>query len=452
MLSLGFLLLADAASEGPAIVLDTCANRCEEGEFYNIRKFSCGCYEGCEEWNNCCEDKKDVCSQNNTQGGAQQAEEKPVDSCANRCEEDEHFDFVKFSCGCYATCEEWGDCCQDRKDVCSQNNTQGGAQDKTAEHVSAIAAGSCANRCGEEEYYNFRKFTCGCYEGCAEWNDCCEDANQVCAIDTVKKSTDQVSEAAKSSCANRCGEEEHYNFRKFTCGCYEGCEEWRDCCEDAQEVCAIKTAENSMMNHVSDDRNFASMSCADRCGEEEHYNWRKFACGCYEGCEEWRDCCEDAQDVCNINTAGNSVTNQVSDVAKSSCANRCDNDGYYNFRKFTCGCYDGCAEWNDCCEDASDVCNINTMEGVVDKASIVSKNSCANRCDNDGYYNFRKFTCGCYEGCEEWRDCCHDKTEHCGDDAPVLQAAPGIGGDSHWFRSDAPAALKLSAVLYFAIV
>jgi len=542
MLSLGFLLLADAASEGPAIVLDTCANRCEEGEFYNIRKFSCGCYEGCEEWNNCCQDKKDVCSQNNTQGGAQQAEEKPVDSCANRCEEDEHFDFVKFSCGCYATCEEWGDCCQDRKDVCSQNNTQGGAQDKTAEHVSAIAAGcnpyseeacaaaakganlelggaghpfaatyftlkgcftykedeckadskcndewigkafygtrqhgsftdapsasqtrivghdcgsppgSCANRCGEEEYYNFRKFTCGCYEGCAEWNDCCEDANQVCAIDTVKKSTDQVSEAAKSSCANRCGEEEHYNFRKFTCGCYEGCEEWRDCCEDAQEVCAINTAENSMMNHVSDDRNFASMSCADRCGEEEHYNWRKFACGCYEGCEEWRDCCEDAQDVCNINTAGNSVTNQVSDVAKSSCANRCDNDGYYNFRKFTCGCYDGCAEWNDCCEDASDVCNINTMEGVVDKASIVSKNSCANRCDNDGYYNFRKFTCGCYEGCEEWRDCCHDKTEHCGDDAPVLQAAPGIGGDSHWFRSDAPAALKLSAVLYFAIV
>jgi len=180
MLSLGFLLLADAASEGPAIVLDTCANRCEEGEFYNIRKFSCGCYEGCEEWNNCCEDKKDVCNQNNTQGGAQQAEEKPVDSCANRCEEDEHFDFVKFSCGCYATCEEWGDCCQDRKDVCSQNNTQGGAQDKTAEHVSAIAADSCADRCEEEEHYDFRKFQCGCYGGCEDWNDCCHDKKDVC--------------------------------------------------------------------------------------------------------------------------------------------------------------------------------------------------------------------------------------------------------------------------------
>jgi len=132
MLSLGFVLLAEAISESPAILLDSCANRCDEEEHYNFRKFSCGCYEGCAAWNDCCHDAKDVC-ETNTQGKTQEALHKSThaedvvygvgsDSCADRCEEEEHYNFRKFQCGCYGGCEDWNDCCHDKKDVCGHED------------------------------------------------------------------------------------------------------------------------------------------------------------------------------------------------------------------------------------------------------------------------------------------------------------------------------------------
>jgi len=87
----------------------------------------------------------------------------------------------------------------------------------------------------------------------------------------------------------------------------------------------------------------------------------------------------------------------------------------------------------------------------------VGSDSCADRCEEEEHYNFRKFQCGCYGGCEDWNDCCHDKKDVCGhEDAPVLlDVAQGLRGDD----DDKPrppiaaaSALELSVLLFVALV
>jgi len=108
--------------------------------------------------------------------------------------------------------------------------------EKKNEDEKLPVEGSCARRCTEEEHYDYTKFTCGCYDGCEDWKDCCHDKKEVCDRNDAEKE-DLGLAVGSDSCANRCEEEEHYDYLKFTCGCYGGCEDWKDCCLDKKEVC-----------------------------------------------------------------------------------------------------------------------------------------------------------------------------------------------------------------------
>ena len=63
----------------------------------------CWCDEYCSFYGDCCDDKADVC----------EVEEEPVTTCASSCggqSED--------NCWCDESCEAYGDCCDDKADVC----------------------------------------------------------------------------------------------------------------------------------------------------------------------------------------------------------------------------------------------------------------------------------------------------------------------------------------------
>lgn len=106
---------------------------------------SCYCDLGCLLYGDCCDDRDDQCGE-------------PI-FCKDRCGE-----AVEDVCFCRDDCVEAGDCCPDREEYCPTA--------ATTTTAPARNNSRCRGICGDE--YKERGFSCGCDATCQERGDCCE--------------------------------------------------------------------------------------------------------------------------------------------------------------------------------------------------------------------------------------------------------------------------------------
>ena len=124
-------------------------------------------------------------------------------SCAGRCGDVD----PELPCQCNDGCVAFGDCCEDRCDVCEELPS------------CKPVVGSCAGRCGAA--YDPAQ-TCQCNSACVDFGNCCEDICDVCGESAPCK-------PIAPSCAGRC---DAPFDPSAPCQCNAECANFGNCCAD----------------------------------------------------------------------------------------------------------------------------------------------------------------------------------------------------------------------------
>ncbi|KAI8492845.1 hypothetical protein Bbelb_294420 [Branchiostoma belcheri] len=110
--------------------------------------------------------------------------EKDNDNCTGRCGswEDTH------TCQCDASCQTFGDCCDDYGEVCRHHESAFLTNETTRDR--AINADSCQWRCNDDA--RAHRALCFCNASCLDMGNCCEDYQDTCVrkdptIETVRQ-------------------------------------------------------------------------------------------------------------------------------------------------------------------------------------------------------------------------------------------------------------------------
>lgn len=165
-------------------------------------------------------------------------------------------------CWCDDACDNYGDCCADKKDVCDGcgevmctlycehgfETDEDGCQVCSCKDAPAVDPKSCAGSCGEKAPGG-----CWCDAQCAQYGDCCADKAEICDAPVCQpvmcelfcehgfQTNPQGCEICKcnppppvaaDSCADRCGEQ-----APAGCWCDAQCAEYGDCCADKAASC-----------------------------------------------------------------------------------------------------------------------------------------------------------------------------------------------------------------------
>ncbi|CAJ1383881.1 unnamed protein product [Effrenium voratum] len=319
---------------------------------------SCQCFPGCEVYNNCCSDFKEVCMNSKgefmpahaykevTTTTTEYIEHKPLISTpvdhasrsqalrkvAGNCR--------SFGCGVFAAahncqcndgCVAHGSCCDDFQAICPDLFAKSGA-------------GSCRGSCG---IWDARR-QCQCDAECYLHGNCCHDFAAHCK-----------QEGRAASCkALGCGTFGAQNF----CQCNAACAAFGSCCEDYAEYCNTG-------------------SCATYgCGPFHAGH----SCQCNPGCERFGNCCGDFQHVCE-------GASGFSEGSRLSCAEVGCN--FVSGR--ACQCNSGCQMHGNCCIDFESTCSL-------PKEPLGS-------CAVFGCIEFREGNdCQCSPECQAHGNCCPD--------------------------------------------
>ncbi len=167
---------------------------------------------------------------------------------------------------------------------------------------------SCAGNCAGQAPGG-----CWCDEGCVERGDCCDNACEVCELETCPD---------LNSCAGHC-----FDQAPGGCFCDSACHSWGDCCEDVCEFCPDTDPFTCSL---------PDQSCAGNCGGQA-----PSGCWCDDDCMSRGDCCFDACAECPIEACNGSC--------EGFCGGQSD-DG--------CWCDPGCVEIGNCCPDSCDACGV----------------------------------------------------------------------------------------------
>lgn len=182
----------------------------------------------------------------------------------------------------------------------------------TPNPTKSTIKGDCRNRCGQESL----RGDCWCDVGCSHQEDCCDDFDRTCALE---------SRPPEGSCSDHgaCG------FKSGACWCDSQCLYNEDCCPDYVTYCGkLGGGQNS---------------CVGRCGG---LAGGEFGCWCDNHCALNGDCCLDVA-ICQATTDGS-----------GSCAGHC------GVRSGHCWCDPGCEESGDCCPNYYARCGApNACEG-----------------------------------------------------------------------------------------
>ncbi|XP_051817110.1 uridylate-specific endoribonuclease isoform X2 [Antechinus flavipes] len=113
-----------------------------------------------------------------------------MESCAHRC--GERFNKAA-DCQCNHQCDQHKDCCEDYEKLCTNKEELQGKEAEWEEAASYsnlyLAPNSCQGRCGE----TFDKHhPCHCNSKCQEFGNCCEDYENLCAHDGFSQSNDGI--------------------------------------------------------------------------------------------------------------------------------------------------------------------------------------------------------------------------------------------------------------------
>lgn len=185
----------------------------------------CYCDLACEELGDCCADHSEHC----------RSEAGDLNSCKLGCgwinvgfkRYNTDAEGVETECFCDHQCVEFGDCCADYEEECSEKCLPTGTcfcdaecvayDDCCDEFFRGVHAGmSCERRCGIEGCDLDRITTDEAQAGCTELGDCLFDFVVAC----------------EATCAGRCNA---YDKDAF-CQCDNGCEQYGDCCPDRGNV------------------------------------------------------------------------------------------------------------------------------------------------------------------------------------------------------------------------
>ncbi|KAJ8032970.1 Poly(U)-specific endoribonuclease [Holothuria leucospilota] len=241
----------------------SCKHRCLHVYDTNL---PCQCNDVCADYGNCCDDFF-----------TERCNEASFSSCENRCKV--NYDY-KQDCQCNDQCPDYGNCCADFEDVgCPY------IQSGVTTPAPPMSPDSCAGRCGDK--YNISA-VCQCDRYCIGFNDCCQDAKEMCPrlyptnpplMTTTAKAT-TTTKSAYDSCLNRCGDGLD---NRFNCQCNTACKNYGDCCPDYDNLCLGSTTTSPLD------------SCRDRCGDglDNNYN-----CQCNSACVNFGDCCADYEELC----------------------------------------------------------------------------------------------------------------------------------------------------------
>ncbi|XP_017283111.1 deleted in malignant brain tumors 1 protein isoform X3 [Kryptolebias marmoratus] len=130
--------------------------------------------------------------------------------CENNC------GYQVGNCSCSASCEYWGKCCADYREVCLATTVPTAPTSSTG-HIS------CRYNCGSH------LGSCSCSSSCRYYGNCCHDYYSYCSSSTNSPVT------ARPSCRYNCGS------HMGSCSCSSSCQYYGNCCHDYSYYCAATT-------------------------------------------------------------------------------------------------------------------------------------------------------------------------------------------------------------------
>uniref|UniRef100_A0A3Q3BFJ4 CUB and zona pellucida-like domains 1, tandem duplicate 1 n=1 Tax=Kryptolebias marmoratus TaxID=37003 RepID=A0A3Q3BFJ4_KRYMA len=220
--------------------------------------------------------------------------------CENNC------GYQVGNCSCSASCEYWGKCCADYREVCLATTVPTAPTSSTG-HIS------CRYNCGSH------LGSCSCSSSCRYYGNCCHDYYSYC------ESTTNSPSSARPSCRYNCGS------YMGSCSCSSSCEYRGNCCPDYYSYCSSTTNSPTA----------AQPSCRYNCG---YYLGN---CSCASSCRYYGSCCHDYYSYCSSST-NRPVT------ARPSCRYNCGS------HMGSCSCSSSCQYYGNCCHDYSYYCAATT--------------------------------------------------------------------------------------------
>ena len=257
--------------------------------------------------------------------------ENALNSCKDKCGGQ-----ADGGCWCDDQCDQTGDCCPDKKEMCGE---------PTCEDLG-FPQGSCGvfsnTKCADNQPHACeKKGSLSCWvqsETCEEGFKCVDPL-----VGAAKCEVDDGSPV--NSCAGNCG-----NQAPGGCWCDTKCEDNGDCCADKKEKCGATTCE---------DQGFPGGACGTFSGDK-----------CQDG-NPW-DCQNQGALKCWVQTATCTASEKCVDPLTSaakceaddtnpsnSCVGNCDKQAPGG-----CWCDDKCDETGDCCDDKESACGETTCEAL----------------------------------------------------------------------------------------
>jgi len=144
---------------------------------------------------------------------------------------------------------------------------------------------------------------------------------------------------------------------------------------------------------------YQQFSCAGHCGDAQNFSLQ---CSCDPNCRG-KECCP----MMDVECAVTETPTQAPSVSADSCQLRCTENSY--IEGAVCQCDSGCVEYEDCCANVYDVCDVTMTPTVfVPPTESPTVSSCADRCGVVESAYDGNAACQCDNQCEFQGDCCAD--------------------------------------------